>query len=134
MINCSELTRARKQHGYNQTVLGHFLGVSQPFVSDMESGRKPLIQKAVDFINGENIAATPARTMDNAKNSKKVIFSEQKTNKIRSKKMPVFGSPGLSEKKHPLCLRCTRSCKQFGWVKIYCCPQFEAKNAKQETD
>ena len=132
MISGAELTRARKEHGYNQRLMAHFLGVSQPMVSMMEKGTKPLTTKAIDFVSDRYIEITPAPTPAPAKNGDLVIKMPLKTKKIRGAKMPVLASRGLLDKskKHPLCLRCRNRCRQTNKVKVLSCPQFEAKDAK----
>lgn len=45
------LLRARKKKNWTQEIMGAYLGVSRQFVKEMEKGRKPLIDKALSFIN-----------------------------------------------------------------------------------
>jgi transcriptional regulator with XRE-family HTH domain len=132
MISGAELTRARKEHGYNQRLMADLLGVSQPMVSMMEKGSKPLTNKALDFISGGYIEITPAPTLAPPKKGDLVIKMPLKTKKMREVKMPVLGSLGLLGKSatHPLCLRCRNKCKQTNKIKILSCPQYEAKDAK----
>lgn len=44
-----KLQAARKNKGWSQVTLGHFLGVSQQHVAQMEKNIRPLIPKALEF-------------------------------------------------------------------------------------
>jgi DNA-binding XRE family transcriptional regulator len=50
----SSLKECRKRKGMSQRLLAFKLGVSQQYVAKMESGSKPLIPKALDFIEKNN--------------------------------------------------------------------------------
>jgi len=46
-----QLKEMRIKKGWSQDTLGAYLGISQPFVVQMEKGRKPLTGRALAFIS-----------------------------------------------------------------------------------
>ena len=50
LSGAKELKRAREDKGWSQERLAKHLGVTRPFITQMESGIRPLTRKAIDFI------------------------------------------------------------------------------------
>jgi len=138
MIDRFELIRVRKELRYTQLMLAEILGISKQYLSQMENGRKPLNNNAINFIEGLRDAKSGYDTLHQPKKAKKVDKQPLKTNKLQTRfsvKMKVAQLSDTPERKvawerwwfkrkHPKCVACSRECKQSVHVGLYC-PQFE---------
>lgn len=132
-----ELKRIRKEMGYNQLLMAEILGVSVPFLSMMENGRKPLNQNALRLIDEAKDRKCGYTPTHKPKNAEKVNKEPLKTNKLRprfSVKIKVSDIPAKGRdwvkwwfsNKHPRCEACASACKQSVYVGLWC-PQYKAK-------
>jgi len=137
------LRDARETAGISQKLLAAIFGVSRPYLSQMESGSKPLIKKAIEFIEknaGRGLAGSP-------KQADLVTFKSLETIKFHGTKTAIKRSHGHSwahvggdvpkrrgewsswweKRHHDKCLNCSKECKQSFRVKIIYCPDYLTK-------
>ena len=136
-----DLVQARKKRRYNQAYLATLLGVSQQMVSLMEKGRKPLTNKALDFIGVEKPPSSPPLCANTPKTGNLVVKKMLKTKELRGANLAesarlglltrseAFSSSRLWEKwwyqeTNPRCESCTGGCKQSLRARVIRCYQY----------
>ena len=129
-----DLINARKIAKYNQANLAAILGVSQQYVSAMESGHKPLTINAIRFIKEQNKRNLKGLPRTPRKNGKKVVKRLNRINNLQNKNLRTQKVSDFSrkevekmwwEKLNARCLACKRGCKQSIYTKIIVCPQYQ---------
>ena len=134
-IDGAELKRVRENKGWSQRFLAAVLEISQAYINKMENGSKPLNIRAIQFLERENNVKTNTYLRTPKKQVKKGVKKALKLKPLRNHKRPDFVQNGKVsdfsdfwwKKKHPLCKKCKKSCKQSIRVMIISCPQFEGR-------
>lgn len=103
----NDLKAFRKVNQIRQKDLAEFLGISENFVSQIESGSSPLPHKHLVKIlaNKEwntsmlqpGIAPSPKELMDNNKNLMEIIKSQQRTIEMQAHTIELLEKRGYSE-------------------------------------
>jgi transcriptional regulator with XRE-family HTH domain len=127
------LLAARKELGMSQSLLSAKLGCSRTHLFEMESGSKPLDSKALAFLATfpRRVVATPEKS-DISRTSKPVKLNRLQRQNLRRE--PGHGCRRAEWEKwwfsvtNPVCVPCTRTCKQSAMVRIISCPQREVKD------
>ena len=136
----NDLASARKSLGWSQARLAARLGVSQPELSKMESGEKPLNNQALTFIK-ENPRYHPTGVKpfapERAKNTEIGISKPSKLNDLQKAILKVRPAEtcraSVWEKwwfsvVNPVCVECKKTCKQSAMVRIISCPAREVED------
>jgi len=132
-----DLRRARKWSGMDRKELAWWLDVSIHRIKQIETNKRPLTRKEIDFIRVMGCKKTV--TMKKKKNDTQEEKTKTKETKAELKKEPVLQEHEIAEyekwwhkEKNPICLECRRDCKQSKFVEIVCCPQFISKTEIKE--
>ena len=145
----NKLRDARIRDKKSQLELAVFLGVSKPFVSMMENGRKSFTDKALDYIDEVNLREKPTLGMDTPILEEKVNCNVKKTVVIERGKIDENGGsetfwdfPEFKTNKefetwwwkevNDVCNGCEKECKQSNKVRVVCCPSWTRRGQPPE--
>ena len=127
-----ELKEWRMNLGISQEEAAKMLNVSRPYVTQIENGKRRITPRILKRMGRYTSVLKPMENdispddnlfIINGGMLQKESSYEHLSDAVDSRDWEKW----WWKRKHPLCLRCVKTCKQSSKVKIIQCPQYEAK-------